>query len=166
MTALGWAQIALVLALVFGAAVPLGHYIAAVLQGGRTFLTPILAPVERGFYRLAGVDPAASMGWRSYAAALIVLSAIHFLMLYAILRLQQHLPLNPTGQDAMSPQLAFNTAISFVTNTNWQAYSGETALSYGTQMWGLTVHNFLSAASGIAAAAVVARRCRPSQAAD
>jgi K+-transporting ATPase ATPase A chain len=157
MTALGWAQIALVLALVFGAAVPLGHYIAAVLQGGRTFLTPILAPVERGFYRLAGVDPAASMGWRSYAAALIVLSAIHFLMLYAILRLQQHLPLNPTGQDAMSPQLAFNTAISFVTNTNWQAYSGETALSYGTQMWGLTVHNFLSAASGIAAAAVVAR---------
>ena len=157
MTALGWAQIALVLALVFGTAVPLGHYIAAILQGGRTVLSPVLGPVERGFYRLAGVDPAASMGWRTYAAALVVLSAVHFLVLYAMLRLQQYLPLNPAGQDAMSPQLAFNTAISFVTNTNWQAYSGETALSYGTQMWGLTVHNFLSAATGIAAAAVVAR---------
>ena len=157
MTALGWAQIALVLALVFGTAVPLGHYIAAILQGGRTLLSPVLGPVERGFYRLAGVDPATSMGWRTYAAALVVLSAVHFLVLYAMLRLQQYLPLNPAGQDAMSPQLAFNTAISFVTNTNWQAYSGETALSYGTQMWGLTVHNFLSAATGIAAAAVVAR---------
>ena len=157
MTLIGWAQIALVLALVFAAAVPLGIYIAAVLQGGRTFLSPVLAPVERGFYRLAGVDPAAGMTWRTYAAALIVLSAVHFLLLYAMLRLQQYLPLNPAGQGPMSPQLAFNTAISFVTNTNWQAYGGETTLSYGTQMWGLTVHNFLSAASGIAAAAVVAR---------
>ena len=157
MTLIGWAQIALLLTLVFLAAVPLGHYIAAVLQGGRTLFSPVLAPVERGFYRLAGVDPAVQMGWRGYAAALIVLSAVHFLVLYAILRLQQYLPLNPAGQDAMSPQLAFNTAISFVTNTNWQAYGGETALSYGTQMWGLTVHNFLSAATGIAAAAVVAR---------
>jgi K+-transporting ATPase ATPase A chain len=157
MTFIGWAQVALVLALVFAAAVPLGIYIAAVLQGGRTFLSPVLAPVERGFYRLAGVDPAAGMGWRSYAAALIVLSAVHFLLLYAMLRLQQYLPLNPAGQGPMSPQLAFNTAISFVTNTNWQAYGGETTLSYGTQMWGLTVHNFLSAGSGIAAAAVVAR---------
>ncbi len=157
MTLIGWAQIALVLALVFLAAVPLGHFIAAVLQGRRTFLTPVLGPVERGFYRLAGVDPAVDMGWRGYATALIVLSALHFLLLYAILRLQQYLPLNPAGQTAMSPQLAFNTAISFVTNTNWQAYAGETALSYGTQMWGLTVHNFLSAAAGIAAAAMVAR---------
>ena len=157
MTFIGWAQVALVLALVFAAAVPLGIYIAAVLQGGRTFLSPVLAPVERGFYRLAGVDPAAGMGWRTYAAALIVLSAVHFLLLYAMLRLQQYLPLNPAGQGPMLPQLAFNTAISFVTNTNWQAYGGETTLSYGTQMWGLTVHNFLSAGSGIAAAAVVAR---------
>ncbi len=157
MTLIGWAQIALVLTLVFLAAVPLGHFIAAVLQGRRTFLTPVLGPVERVFYRLAGVDPAVEMGWRGYATALIVLSALHFLLLYAILRLQQYLPLNPAGQTAMSPQLAFNTAISFVTNTNWQAYAGETALSYGTQMWGLTVHNFLSAAAGIAAAAMVAR---------
>ncbi len=157
MTLIGWAQIALVLALVFLAAVPLGGYIAAVLQGSRTWLAPVLGPVERGFYRLAGVDPAAQMGWRSYAAALIVLSALHFVVLYAMLRLQQFLPLNPMEQGPMTPQLAFNTAISFVTNTNWQAYGGETALSYGTQMWGLTVHNFLSAATGIAAAAVVAR---------
>jgi K+-transporting ATPase ATPase A chain len=157
MTLIGWAQIVLVLALVFALAVPLGYYIAAVVQGGRTVLSPVLGPVERGFYRLAGVDPAAGMGWRTYALALIALQAVHFLLLYAMLRLQQYLPFNPDGQGPMSPQLAFNTAISFVTNTNWQAYAGETALSYGTQMWGLTVHNFLSAATGIAAAVMVAR---------
>ena len=124
MTAIGWAQIVLVLALVFAAAVPLGLYIASVLQGRQRFL----GAVERGFYRLAGVDPAVEMGWRGYASALIVLSALHFLLLYAILRLQQYLPLNPMpGRMPMSPQLAFNTAISFVTNTNWQAYGGETA---------------------------------------
>ena len=157
MTLIGWTQIAFVLALVFALAVPLGYYIAAVLTGGRTALSPVLGPVERGFYRLAGVNPAVSMGWKTYAVALIVLQAVHFLILYAMLRLQQYLPFNPDGQGAVSPQLAFNTAISFVTNTNWQAYGGETTLSYGTQMWGLTVHNFLSAATGIAAAAVVAR---------
>ena len=157
MTLVGWAQISLVLALVFLAAVPLGYYIAAVVQGRRTWLSPVLGPVERGFYGLAGVDPAVGMTWRTYAIALIVLQAVHFLALYAMLRLQQYLPFNPDGQGPMSPQLAFNTAISFVTNTNWQAYSGETALSYGTQMWGLTVHNFLSAATGIAAAVMVAR---------
>ena len=157
MTLIGWAQIALVLALVFALAVPLGSYIAAVLQGRRTLFSVVLGPVERGFYALAGVNPAAEMGWRTYASALVVVSAVHFLLLYAMLRFQQYLPFNPAGQTAMSPQLAFNTAISFVTNTNWQAYSGETALSYGSQMWGLTVHNFLSAASGIAAAAMVAR---------
>ena len=157
MTLIGWVQIALVLALVFALAVPLGYYMAAVLQGGRTLLSPVLGPVERGFYKLAGVNPATSMGWKTYAVALIVLQAVHFVVLYSMLRLQQYLPFNPDGQGAVSPQLAFNTAISFVTNTNWQAYGGETTLSYGTQMWGLTVHNFLSAATGIAAAAVVAR---------
>ena len=157
MTFVGWAQISFVLTLVFLAAVPLGYYIAAVVSGGRTWLSPVLGPVERGFYKLAGVDPATGMTWRTYAVALILLQAVHFLLLYAMLRLQQYLPLNPDGQGPMSPQLAFNTAISFVTNTNWQAYSGETALSYGTQMWGLTVHNFLSAATGIAAAVMVAR---------
>ena len=157
MTLIGWAQIALVLALVFALAVPLGSYIAAVLQGRRTLLSPVLGPVERGFYRISGVDPSVEMGWKTYAAALIVMSAVHFVILYAMLRLQHLLPFNPAGQGPVSEKLAFNTAISFVTNTNWQAYGGETTLSHGTQMWGLTVHNFLSAAAGIAAAAMVAR---------
>ena len=157
MTLIGWLQISLVLALVFVCAVPLGRYMAAVVGGGRTFLSPVLGPVERGFYALAGVDPARGMGWRTYATALIMLQAVHFLILYLMLRFQNVLPLNPQHFDGMSPRLAFNTAMSFVTNTNWQAYAGETALSYGSQMWGLTVHNFLSAATGIAAAVAVAR---------
>ena len=157
MTLIGWLQISLVLALVFLCAVPLGRYIAAVVGGGRTVLSPVLGPIERGFYALAGVDPARGMGWRTYATALIVLQAVHFLVLYLMLRFQDVLPLNPQHFDGMAPRLAFNTAISFVTNTNWQAYSGESALSYGSQMWGLTVHNFLSAATGIAAAVAVAR---------
>ena len=157
MTLIGWVQISLVLALVFLCAVPLGRYIASVVQGERTALSPVLGPVERGFYRLAGVDPDAGMGWKTYAMALILLQAVHFLILYLMLRFQDLLPFNPAGQSAVSPQLAFNTAMSFVTNTNWQAYGGETTLSYGTQMWGLTVHNFLSAATGISAAAMVAR---------
>ena len=157
MTLIGWLQISLVLALVFLCAVPLGRYIAAVVGGGRTFLSPALGPLERGFYALAGVDPARGMGWRTYATALIVLQAVHFVILYLMLRFQDVLPLNPQHFDGLSPRLAFNTAISFVTNTNWQAYSGESAMSYGSQMWGLTVHNFLSAATGIAAAVAVAR---------
>src|ERR1700733_13796826 len=153
MTLIGWAQIALVLALVFLCAIPLGRYIANVLQGEVRFL----APVERGFYALAGVDPRRGMSWKTYAVALIVLQAVHFLILYLMLRFQDLLPFNPAGQSGLSPRLAFNTAMSFVTNTNWQAYGGETTMSYGSQMWGLTVHNFLSAATGIAAAAMVAR---------
>jgi K+-transporting ATPase ATPase A chain len=157
MTAIGWAEIALVLGLVALAAFPLGAFIARVLQGERTFLSPVLGPVERGFYALAGVDPAKGMGWLSYAVALVVLNAAHFALLYAMLRLQNYLPFNPQNLDPMSPKTALNTAMSFVTNTNWQAYSGETTLSYGVQMFGLTVHMFLSAATGIAAAAAVAR---------
>ena len=153
MTLIGWAQIALVLTLVFIIAVPLGSYIAAVLAGRVTFLRFI----ERPFYAVAGVDPARGMSWKTYAVALIVLQAVHFAALYLMLVFQDALPFNPQGMTGLSPRLAFNTAISFVTNTNWQAYSGETTLSYGSQMWGLTVHNFLSAATGIAAAAVVAR---------
>jgi K+-transporting ATPase ATPase A chain len=153
MTLIGWAQIALVLSLVFLCAVPLGRYIAGVVQGEIRFL----APVEGVFYKLAGVDPARGMGWKTYAVALIVLQAVHFLILYLMLRFQDLLPFNPAGQSGLSPRLAFNTAISFVTNTNWQAYGGETTMSYGSQMWGLTVHNFLSAATGIAAAVMVAR---------
>ena len=154
MTVIGWAQIALTLALVFVAAVPLGGYVGRVMQGERT---PLLGPVERGLYALCGIDPARGMGWRGYAAALLVLNALHFLLLYAILRLQFYLPWNPQGFSGMPSKLAFNTAISFVTNTNWQAYAGETTLSHGAQMLGLTVHNFLSAATGIAAACAVSR---------
>ena len=153
MTLNGWLQITLILALIFATAVPIGRYMALVLDGEVAWL----APLERGFYRLGGIDPAVSMGWRSYAVGLLVLNAAHFVLLYLMLRFQQYLPLNPQGASGMSPQLAFNTAMSFTTNTNWQAYAGETAVSTGTQMWGLTVHNFLSAATGIAAAAAVAR---------
>ncbi len=154
MSLIGWAQIALTLTLVFLAAVPLGSYVAGVMQGSRT---PLLRPLERGLYALCGIDPARGMGWRGYAAALLMLNALHFLLLYAILRLQFYLPFNPQGFSGMAPRLAFNTAISFVTNTNWQAYAGETTLSHGAQMLGLTVHNFLSAATGIAAAVAVSR---------
>jgi K+-transporting ATPase ATPase A chain len=157
MTWLGWAQIALTLGLVFGAAFPLGKYMAIVFAGGRTWLSPVMQPVERGFYRLAGVNPDRGMGWKSYVSALIVMNALHFLLLYAILRLQDVLPWNPQHIAAMAPRLAFNTAASFVTNTNWQAYSPESQISYGAQMLGLTVHMFLSAATGIAAAVAVMR---------
>jgi K+-transporting ATPase ATPase A chain len=157
MTVVGWGQVLLPLVLVLICAVPFGRYLAAAMSGQRTLLSPVLSPVERGCYRLAGVDPARGMGWRSYAVALLVLNAAHFLLLYLMLRFQNLLPFNPQGFDGMSPRLAFNTAMSFVTNTNWQAYAGETALSHGAQMFGLTVHNFLSAATGIAAAAAVSR---------
>ncbi len=157
MTLIGWAQIALVLALVFTSAFPLGKYMAVLFTGGRTLLTPVLGPVERGFYALSGVDPRRGMTWREYVFALIMLNALHFVLLYAILRLQDVLPFNPQHVPAMSPRLAFNTAASFVTNTNWQAYVPESQISYGAQMFGLTVHNFLSAATGIAAAVAVVR---------
>jgi len=157
MTFLGWAQIALTLGLVFAAAFPLGKYMATVFSGGRTWLSPVMQPVESGFYRLAGVDPTRGMGWKSYVGALIVLNALHFLLLYAILRLQDVLPWNPMHVAAMAPRLAFNTAASFVTNTNWQAYTPESQISYGAQMMGLTVHMFLSAATGIAAGVAVMR---------
>ncbi len=157
MTLLGWVQIALTLGLVFAAAFPLGKYMSLVYQGQRTWLSPVCGPVERGFYTLAGVDPQRGMGWKEYAFALILLNALHFALLYAILRLQYYLPWNPQGITAMSPQLAFNTAASFVTNTNWQAYVPEAQISYGAQMLGLGVHMFLSACTGIAAAVAVIR---------
>lgn len=157
MTWIGWAQIALTLALVLVAAFPLGTYLARVMEGQRTWLSAVLGPVERGLYRAAGLNPARGMAWRDYAVALLVLNALHFALLYALLRLQYYLPWNPQAVAGMSPQLAFNTAISFVTNTNWQAYAPESQISYGAQMLGLTVHNFLSAATGIAAGAAVVR---------
>ncbi len=157
MTIIGWAQIALVLALLVLCAIPVGRHLAAILDGRRTFLSPVLGPVERGIYAVCGVDPEQGMGWRSYTAALILLQILHFAVLYLILRFQDLLPFNPQGFSGLSPRLAFNTAMSFVTNTNWQAYGGEQTMSHGSQMWGLTVHNFLSAATGIAAAAAIIR---------
>jgi K+-transporting ATPase ATPase A chain len=153
MTLNGWAQIALVLAAILAAAIPLGRYIAAVAEGRVRWLRP----VEALFYRAGGIDPKADQGWRGYAVAMLAINAAGFLLLYAILRLQGVLPLNPRGFDGLSPWLAFNTAVSFVSNTNWQAYSGEVAMSYFAQMTGLAVQNFLSASTGIALALAVSR---------
>jgi len=157
MTLTGWLQIALVLALVLACVLPLGRYMADVFSGGRTFLSPVIGPVERGFYRLCGVDPVAEQDWLSFTLAMLTFSAVGFALLYAILRLQALLPWNPQGFDGLAPDLAFNTSISFLTNTNWQAYSGETTMSHFSQMAGLAVHNFLSAATGIALALAVTR---------
>ncbi len=157
MTLVGWAQIALVLALVLGCAVPLSKFIANIYAGERSFLTPVLGPVERGFYGLAGVDPTREQDWFAYTIAMVVFTVAGFLSLYALQRLQGFLPLNPRGFGAVAPDLAFNTSISFITNTNWQNYSGETTMSYLTQMLGLTVHNFLSAATGLAMAFALVR---------
>jgi len=157
MTLTGWLQIALILGLVALTTRPLGLYMARVFSGERTFLSPLLAPVERGFYRLAGVSPEREQSWLAYTLAMLAFSAAGFASLYAILRLQAWLPLNPQGFDGVAPDLAFNTAISFLTNTNWQAYGGETTMSHFSQMAGLAVHNFLSAATGIALALAVTR---------
>ena len=157
MTLVGWAQIALVLALVLGCALPLSRLIADVYAGERSFLTPVLGPVERSFYRLAGVDPAREQDWFAYTIAMLAFSVAGFLSLYAIQRLQNFLPLNPLGFDAVPPDLAFNTSDSFITNTNWQNYGGETTMSHLTQMLGLTVHNFVSAATGLAMAFALVR---------
>ncbi len=157
MTPIGFVQIALVLVAVIAAALPLGAYLARVLSGAPTPLTPILRPFEGLLYRLAGVDPAREQGWLSYAMAMLAFSLIGFLSLFALQRLQNFLPLNPQGFDAVAPDLAFNTSLSFITNTNWQNYSGETTMSHLTQMLGLTVHNFLSAATGLAMAFALVR---------
>jgi K+-transporting ATPase ATPase A chain len=157
MTLPGLFQIALFVVLLLALTRPLGAYMARVFSGERTWLSPVLGPVERGLYRLAGVDPAAEQPWTAYTAALLLFNLAGLLLLYALQRLQGLLPLNPQGFDAVAPDLAFNTAASFVTNTNWQAYSGESTMSYLTQMAGLAVQNFLSAATGIAAAVAFVR---------
>jgi K+-transporting ATPase ATPase A chain len=153
MTMSGLLYIALTFALVLGAAFPLGRYLAAIFEGRVKFL----GAVESVFYKLAGVDPARQMRWQSYAITLLLLSVIHFLLLYAILRLQLYLPFNPQHIAGMSPRLAFQTAASFTTNTNWQSYYPESQISNGAQMLGLAVHMFISAAAGIAVAAAVMR---------
>ncbi len=157
MTFNGWLQIALLCLLVFATIKPLGSFMAQVFSGERNFFSPVLAPVERGFYWLSGVDPKREQGWLAYTLAMLIFSGAGIVSLYAILRLQAYLPLNPQGFSGVAPDLAFNTAVSFITNTNWQAYGGETTMSHFSQMAGLTVHNFLSAATGIALAIAVTR---------
>jgi len=157
MTIVGWAQIALILVAVIAAAIPLGGYIARVLAGERTFLAPILTPVERAFYRLSGVNPEREQSWFVYTMAMLAFSIVGFASLYALQRLQNMLPLNPQGFDPVPSDLAFNTSLSFITNTNWQNYSGETTMSHLVQMLGLTVHNFVSAATGLAMAFALVR---------
>jgi K+-transporting ATPase ATPase A chain len=137
--------------------VPLGLYMARVFAGERTFLDPVLRPVERAIYRVCGVHPGTEQDWIEYAIAMLLFSAAGMLLLYGMERLQYYLPLNPQKFGAVAPDLAFNTAASFTTNTNWQAYGGESTMSYFTQMAGLAFHNFVSAAAGIAVAIAVIR---------
>ncbi|MBL8554048.1 MAG: potassium-transporting ATPase subunit KdpA [Phenylobacterium sp.] len=157
MNASGWAEIALTLALVVALAVPLGAYLARVWQGGTTWLDPVLRPVERLVCAGCGPGAGRSQGWLAYALSFLAFSGAGFVTLYLILRFQDVLPLNPQGFAGLSPHLAFNTAVSFVSNTNWQSYVPEQTVSTFSQMAGLTSHNFLSAAAGMALAAVVAR---------
>jgi potassium-transporting ATPase potassium-binding subunit len=150
-------QLVFFAALILGLAPPMGIYMFMVYTGAPTPLSPVLGPVERLIYRLAGINPKAGQHWTRYALAVLALSLAGFLLLYAVLRLQHILPLNPRDLGPVSPALAFNTAVSFITNSNWQAYAGETTLSYLSQMAGCTVQNFLSAATGMAIAAAVIR---------
>jgi K+-transporting ATPase ATPase A chain len=157
MTANGWFQIGLYLILILAITKPLGVFMARVFSREKTFMDPMLRPVERLLYRLTGVDETREMRWTEYATAMLMMSVVSMIVLYAILRLQHLLPGNPQHFGAVAPDLAFNTAASFTTNTNWQAYSGESVMSYFTQMAGLAYHNFLSAAVGIARAVAVIR---------
>ena len=166
MTSNGWLQISLVLMIVLILVKPLGAFMARALCGERTFLSPVLSPVERGIYRIAGIRPDEEQGWLSYALSMLVFNALGFIVLYLILRLQDVLPFNPQGFAAVPADLAFNTAASFVTNTNWQAYGGETTMSHFSQMTGLTVQNFLSAATGMAIALAITRAFSRSSAAS
>jgi potassium-transporting ATPase potassium-binding subunit len=156
-TAEGWIQIALFSAIVIALTRPLGGYMTRVFAGERTFLWPVLCPVERAVYWCCGVDEKEEQHWLTYAVAMLFFSVAGFASLYALQRLQWYLPFNPQSQTGVAPDLAFNTSVSFVTNTNWQAYGGETTMGYLVQMAGLTVHNFVSAATGIAMALALIR---------
>src|SRR4051812_9739682 len=157
MTLNGWIQILVYCGIVVLLVKPLGGYMYRVFTGDRTFLSPILGPVERGLYRISGTSENEEQHWTTYAAGIIFFSLASFLVLYLLQRLQGSLPFNPAGMTAVEPNLAFNTAVSFPTNTNWQNYGGESTMSYLVQMAGLTVQNFMSAATGIAIAIALIR---------
>jgi K+-transporting ATPase ATPase A chain len=152
MTLNGWLQILFFLLAVFLVTPLLGGFMARVFTRQRTWLDPVVRPVERLVYKLTGVDETHEMRWTEYSVALLLFSVVSLLVLYAMQRLQGVLPFNPQGFAGVAPDLAFNTAVSFTTNTNWQAYSGESTMSYFTQMAGLAYHNFVSAAVGISVA--------------
>ena len=157
MTNNGWFQIIVFLLVVLTLTKPLGAFMTRVFNREKTFLDPVLRPIEKLVYRLTGVDEATEMGWKEYAGAMLIFSGVTLLVTYLIERVQNHLPLNPQHLPAVAPDLAFNTAASFTTNTNWQAYTPETTMSYLTQMTQLAYHNFVSAAVGIALAIAVVR---------
>ncbi|HEU0164446.1 MAG TPA: potassium-transporting ATPase subunit KdpA, partial [Thermomicrobiales bacterium] len=157
MTFIGIVQILVYLVILAAITKPLGIYMTRLFEGERVFLTPVLRPVERGIYRISGVDERREMRWTTYAVAMLLLQVVGFIAVYLFQRFQHGLPLNPQKMVDIEPRSAFNTAISFVTNTNWQGYVGETTMSYLTQMSALTVQNFLSAATGIAIAIALIR---------
>jgi K+-transporting ATPase ATPase A chain len=157
MTFNGWVQIALFCVVVLLLTRPVGGYLDAVMAGRRTLLSLVLVPVERGFYRLAGIKPDEDQSWRLYCRDMLIFHIAGYVVLYLLLRLQGVLPLNPQAMAAVPPDLAGNTAMSFITNTNWQAYAGEQAMTYLSQMMGLAVQNYLSAATGIALALALVR---------
>src|SRR6266567_973450 len=154
----GWIQLAIFLIALALITKPMGLYLVQVLDAnGRTFLDPLLRPLERATYRAMGIRPNEEHNWKQYTLAMLLFSLVGCIFTYAILRLQNLLPLNPQAFAAVNSDLAFNTAVSFTTNTNWQNYGGESTLSYFSQMVGLTFHNFVSAATGIAIAAALVR---------
>src|ERR1700723_2459769 len=152
MTTNGWMQIALFFFVVLALAKPMGSYMTLVFERRRTWLDPVAGPIERLLYRVTGVRPEEEMRWTEYLVAMLIFSAATLLLTYIVERLQAHLPFNPQHLAGVEPNLAWNTAISFTTNTNWQSYTPETTMSYLTQMLGLATHNFWSAAIGIALA--------------
>src|SRR6266404_4064560 len=154
----GWLQLALYVVALVVITKPMGLYLMQVLDAnGRTWFDPVLQPLERLTYRLMGVKSGREQDWKQYTLAMLVFSLVSLLFTYAILRLQHLLPLNPQGLGPVSPDLAFNTAVSFTSNTNWQNYVGESTMSYLSQMVALTIHNFASAAVGVALAAALVR---------
>ncbi len=157
MTLIGWTQILLFCAIVVALVKPLGGYMTRVFNGERTFLSPVLRPVEVGLYWAGGVDDKREQHWLTYTVSMLFFHVGGFLILYALMRTQGALPFNPAGMSAVAPDLSFNTAVSFITNTNWQNYGGESTMSYLVQMLGLTHQNFLSAATGIVLAVALIR---------
>ncbi len=157
MTTIGVIQLLVFFGILLAITKPLGLYMARLFEGERVFLTPVLRPVERTIYRLTGVNERQEMRWTTYAVAMLLFNLAGFLVLYLLQRVQSGLPFNPQDLANVEPRSAFNTAVSFVANTNWQGYAGESTMSYLTQMSGLTVQNFVSAATGIAIAIALVR---------